>query len=205
MKTGEGLDVIKRSGVAGISPALFAVLAAITAPAASATGEIKLAGKSASSYAAREHSCKVPKPASVAKGDQMLVMLYAEDPEGAGAFTLSGSGWTQVQKVENHSSGIWFQIAVFTKTYEEGDPSEYTFSWTGTAKRGCGALAGAWSGVSPSEPIEAHAAAASEGASKTVRGPSITTSKANSMLVMLGDYNDYDTRTVPSGMEEIAG
>ncbi len=195
---------MKRIAFAALWLVALAAIGAVSASSAFAS-EIKFVGKSATTYAVREHNCKVPKPASVAKGEQMLMMVYAEDPEGTGAFTLSSSGWTLVEKKENKSSGIWFQIDVFTKTYEEGDPSEYTVSWTGTNKRGCGALAAAWSGVSTSEPINAHLGAASEGATTTVRGPSITTTKANSMVVMLGDYNAADTRTAPSGMEDVAG
>src|SRR4029077_15299806 len=100
---------------------------------------------------------------------------------------------------------IWFALAVFTKTYEAGDPTEYTVTWSGTAKRGCGALAAAWSGVSKDAPINAHLGAASAGASATVRGPSVTTTTADCMIVMLGDYNATDTRTAPPGMEDVAG
>jgi hypothetical protein len=186
-----------------VVPALIA--SALAASSATAASNIKAVGKSATTYAVREHACKVPRPSGVTKGDQMLMMVYAEDPAGTGAFTLSSPGWTQVEKVENKSYGIWFQIAVFTKTYEEGEPSESTVSWTGTAKRGCGALAAAWSGVNTAEPINAHLGTPSQGASMLVRGPSITTTQPNSMVVMLGDYNNVDTRTIPSGMEEVAG
>ncbi len=166
---------------------------------------IAFVGKSTLRYGTRETSCKVPRPAGVAPGDQMLMQFYVEDPGGKGPFTIESSGWQLLEKVENKSSGIWFTLAVFSRRYEAGDPSEYTVTWSGTAKRGCGALAVAWSGVSASEPINAHLGAPSAGASSTVRGPSITTTKPNSMVVMLGDYNATDTRTPPAGMEEIAG
>ncbi len=169
------------------------------------TGKIAFRGKSATSYAVREHACKVPRPTGVVPGDEILMQVYVEDPQNAGPFTISSSGWTLVEKVENRSAGFPFQIAVLAKKYEEGDPSEYTASWTGTTSRGCGALAGAWSGVSKTEPVNAHLGAPSAGFSTTVRGPSVTTTRPNSMVVMLGDYNDHDTRTAPAGMEDVAG
>jgi hypothetical protein len=49
------------------------------------------------------------------------------------------------------------------------------------------------------------ALAASSGASTTLRGPSITTTKPNSMVVMLGDFNALDTRRASAGMEDRAG
>lgn len=196
---------MKRIKAVGLCLITMLAVSGLTTLSASARASIAFRGKSATSYASREGGCKVPKPAGVVAGDQMLVQVYVEDPSGTGPFTISSSGWTLVEKVENKSSGIWFALAVFSKRYEEGDPSEYTFSWTGTAKRGCGALGAAWSGVSKEEPINAHLGAASSGASSTVRGPSVTTTKANSMVVMLGDYNASDTRTAPSGMEDIAG
>src|SRR4029077_971201 len=171
----------------------------------SAAGQIDFRGKSTLSSGQRTSSCKVPKPAGVVPGDQMLLQIYVEDPEAKGSFTIASSGWALVEKVDNKSSGIWFALAVFTKTYEAGDPTEYTVTWSGTAKRGCGALAAAWSGVSKDAPINAHLGAASAGASATVRGASGTTTTADCMIVMLGDYNATDTRTAPPGMEDVAG
>src|SRR4029077_6097929 len=171
----------------------------------SAAAQIAFRGKPTLSYGQRTSSCKVPKPAGVVPGDQMLLQIYVEDPEAKGSFTIASSGWALVEKVDNKSSGIWFALAVFTKTYEAGDPTEYTVTWSGTAKRGCGALAAAWSGVSKDAPINAHLGAASAGASATVRGASGTTTTADCMIVMLGDYNATDTRTAPPGMEDVAG
>jgi hypothetical protein len=193
-----------RIKVIGMAFAVALALGGLSASAFGASG-IAFVGKSATSYAVRAGGCKVPRPANVATGDQMVMQMYVEDPEGAGPFTITSQGWTLVEKVENKSSGIWFQLAVFTKRYEANDPTEYTATWTGTTKRGCGALAVAWSGVSSTEPVNAHLGAPSAGASNIVRGPTITTTKPNSMIAMFGDYNAYDTRTVPPGMEDIGG
>jgi hypothetical protein len=197
---------MKRVAIAGLCVIAMIAACASTASYASAS-TIAFVGKSALrySYAGHESSCKVPRPAGVAPGDQMLMLFYVEDPEGRGPFTVTSNGWQLLEKVENKSAGMWFDLIVFSRRYEAGDPSEYTVTWSGTAKRGCGALAVAWSGVSASEPINAHLGAASAGASSTVRGPSITTTRPNSMVVMLGDYNAPDTRTAPPGMEDIAG
>jgi hypothetical protein len=176
-----------------------------TASSALGASKIALVGKSTTSYASRTGACNVPRPAGVVVGDQMLMQVYVEDPEGKGPFTLASSGWKLVEKVENKSSGSWFALAVFSKKFEAGDPTTYPVTWTGTAKRGCGALAAAWSGVSATEPINAHLGAPSAGGSTTVRAPSITTTKPNSMVVMFADYNATDTRVIPAGMEEVAG
>jgi hypothetical protein len=197
---------MKRIRTMGVWLAATLTMAAlIGAASASAASTIAFRGKSARTYAVREHACTVARPTGVQPGDQMLMLVYVEDPENRGAFTISGSGWSLVEKIENHSSGFPFALAVLTKRFEAGDPSEYSFAWSGTSKRGCGVLGAAWSGVSASEPINAHLGAASKGASSTVVGPSITTTKANSMVVMLGDYNGPDTRTAPAGMEDVAG
>ncbi len=190
-----------------LSLCLVAVAAVIgsTSASALATPTIQFVGKSATTYAVRANSCRLPRPTGVVPGEEMLMLVYVEDPENKGAFTLSSSGWQEVEKVENRSTSMPFQLAVFSKRYEAGDPSEYTVTWSGSTYRGCGGLAAAWSGVSKSEPINAHLGAASAGYSRTVRGPSVTTTKPNSMVVMLGDYNAYDTRTAPPGMEDIAG
>jgi hypothetical protein len=133
------------------------------------------------------------------------MQVYVEDVAGSGSFTVASKGWELVEVVENKAFGTFFELAVFTKKYEEGDPATYPVTWSGVSKRGCGALLGAWSGVSASEPINAHRGAASVGPSKQVVGPSIETTKPGCMLVMLGDYNGPDIRTIPPGMEEVAG
>ena len=183
---------------------LLAMAAVGGSAASAASAKITLDGKSATNYAVREN-CKVRRPAGAVLGDQMLMQAYVEDPEDRGPFTIASNGWQVVEKIENKSHGIWFTLAVFAKRYEAGDPSEYTVSWSGTARRGCGGLAAAWSGVSKSEPIEAHLGAPSAGGTTTVRAPSIVTTKPNSEVVMLADYNAPDTRTLPAGMEEVAG
>jgi hypothetical protein len=193
---------MKRVRMAGLC--LIAALAIGGSVASAASANITLDGKSATNYAVRE-SCRVSRPTGAVVGDQMLMQVYVEDPEAKGPFTLASSGWQLLEKVENKSHGVWFTLAVFTKKYEAGDPSEFSVTWSGTARRGCGALAGAWSGVSKSEPINAHLGAPSAGGSTTVRAPSIVTTKPNSMIVMLADYNAPDTRTLPAGMEEVAG
>src|ERR1700734_589179 len=144
---------MKRVRMMGLCLVALAAVSVSTASAASA--KITLDGKSATNYGVREN-CKVRRPAGAVVGDQMLMQAYVEDPEDRGAFTIASSGWQLLEKIENRSHGIWFTLAVFAKRYEAGDPSEYTVSWSGTARRGCGALAGSWSGVSKSEPIEAH-------------------------------------------------
>ena len=193
---------MKRVRMMGLCLVALAAVGGSTASAASA--KISLDGKSATNYAVREN-CKVRRPAGAVLGDQMLMQAYVEDPEDRGSFTIASNGWQLIEKIENRSHGIWFTLAVFAKRYEAGDPSEYTVSWSGTSRRGCGALAGSWSGVSKSEPIEAHLGAPSAGGTTTVRAPSIVTSKPNSEVVMLADYNAPDTRTLPPGMEEVAG
>ena len=193
---------MKRIRMVGLCLMALAAVGASTASAASA--KITLDGRSATDYGFREN-CKVRRPAGAALGDEMLMQAYVEDPEGRGPFTIASNGWQLLEKVENKSHGIWFTLAVFTKRYEAGDPGEYSVTWSGTARRGCGALAGAWSGVSKSEPINAHLGAPSAGGSTTVRAPSIVTTKPNSEVVMLADYNAPDTRTLPPGMEEVAG
>ena len=176
----------------GISPASAADRFSYLA----ASAKITLDGKSATNYGFREN-CKVRRPAGAVLGDQMLMQAYVEDPDGRGPFTIASNGWQLLEKIENKSHGIWFTLAVFAKRYEAGDPSEYTVSWSGTTRRGCGGLAAAWSGVSKSEPINAHLGAPSAGGTTTVRAPSIVTSKPNSEVVMLADYNAPDTRTLP--------
>src|ERR1700722_14719331 len=183
---------------------LLALAAVGGSVASAASAKITLDGKSATNYAVREN-CKVRRPAGAVLGDQMLMQAYVEDPEDRGSFTIASNGWQLLEKIENRSHGIWFTLAVFAKRYEAGDPSEYSVTWSGTSRRGCGALAGSWSGVSKSEPIEAPLGAPLPGGTTTVRAPSIVTSKPNSEVVMLGDYNAPDTRTLPPGMEEGAG
>ncbi len=184
----------------GVSPASAADRFSYSA----ASAKITLDGKSATNYAVREN-CKVRRPAGAVLGDQMLMQAYVEDPEDRGAFTIASSGWQLLEKIENRSHGIWFTLAVFAKRYEAGDPSEYTVSWSGTASAAAAVL-----------PLRGPASARANRSRLTSALPrrvarrpcarrASSRRKANSEVVMLADYNAPDTRTLPPGMEEVAG
>ncbi|HTB70486.1 MAG TPA: hypothetical protein VK707_05860, partial [Solirubrobacteraceae bacterium] len=70
---------MKRVGTTGLCVIAMIAASASTASYASAA-PIAFVGKSALRYATRESSCKVPRPAGVVPGDQMLMLFYVEDP-----------------------------------------------------------------------------------------------------------------------------
>ncbi len=139
-------------------------------------------------------------PAGVKANDQVIVA----STQPSTTTVTAPSGYTQIATVTSGGSAPLAKTAVFRHTALSGDSSvTLTFSTSTTAQAVSLAV---YRGINPSQPIDVTATG-SAAASKTVIGPSITTSFVNDqLLVFQGAIGTFSasTWTAPSGTTERA-
>jgi hypothetical protein len=147
-------------------------------------------------YAART-SIEVPKPAGlVSKKHYMLLSIYLELTN----VPISIEGWKIVGEPIYQENGTAFAFVTFAKLYE-GEAGPYIVTWNATS-HGCNWRFAAYNNVGSVDPINAVAGAASTTSSVTERAPSVVTTVANCLLVIVGANSLGNGGTPPAGFIE---
>lgn len=143
-------------------------------------------------YASRT-SLPVPVPTGAKAGDVLLCDVFLE-PNGV---ATAMAGWTLVgARVDNTAEGGWSH-SIFVKVYE-GEAGPYTVTWDGVSRPGFAAII-AYSGVSHSAPVNAQSGQAHAVAAGNVTAPSVTTTVANTLLVMYAMVDGFWSGSPPTG------
>jgi hypothetical protein len=136
----------------------------------------------------------VPKPAGMAVGDLMLMLMWVE----ASGITIASTGWTVLEQIE---TGHGFTVAIMWKKYE-GEAGAYSVTWGG-ASHGHTSLLAVIGRTSSTSPVNAHAGATSSTSTTTDRGPSITTTVANTRLILMGsNESGAPTTALPANFND---
>jgi len=182
-----------RSSVFGSSANLTALIVTL-APAHTAI----LVGSAAGS--GKSTSIRITLPSGVQTSDQVVVA----STQPSTTTVTAPSGYTQVTTVTSGGSAPLATTTVFRHTVVSGDSSvTLTYSTNTTAQS---VVLGVYRGVNPSQPIDVTATG-SAAASKTVVGPSVTTSSINEqLLVFQGAVGTFSGSgwTAPGGTTERA-
>jgi MSHA biogenesis protein MshQ len=152
------------------------MLLALSAPL-SAQATITYVGASTTAGAEDTTSVSVAKPTGLASGDVMLAFVATR---GNGVFPTpitAPSGWTQVLTDNNGTS---ISTTIFSKVATASEAAQYAFT-IGSNARAAGAIV-AFRGVDNTTPVNVSGSQ-TNAASTTYTAPSVTTTKANTMLV----------------------
>jgi hypothetical protein len=134
----------------------------------------------------------LPKPTGVTSGDALLAAVAVR-----GAPTITPpAGWTLVRQEANAST---MRQAIFVHVAGGSEPATYTFTFS-SAQSSAGGIA-AYSGVDPTNPVDAHGGQLNA-ASTSITAPSITTTGPDRMLVGFFGLPALSSMTAPSGMTE---
>jgi PKD repeat protein len=134
----------------------------------------------------------IPAPSGVVSGD---VLIASVDVRGNPTITAP-SGWNLIRLDLIQNS---FRKATYYRVATASEPTSYTWAFSSSLAASGGILA--FSGVSTSNPIDAHSGLASTG-TNLITAPSVVTSVPNTMLVGLFAATGNLTITPPSGMTE---
>jgi PKD repeat protein len=134
----------------------------------------------------------IPAPSGVVNGD---VLVASVDVRGNPTITAP-TGWTLIRLDLIQNS---FRKATYYRVATNSEPANYTWSFSSSLAASGGILA--FSGVSTSNPIDAHGGLTSTG-TNLITAPSVTTTVPNTMLVGLFAATGSITVTPPSGMAE---
>jgi PKD repeat protein len=134
----------------------------------------------------------IPAPSGVVSGD---VLIASVDVRGNPTITAP-SGWNLIRLDLIQNS---FRKATYYRVATASEPTSYTWAFSSSLAASGGILA--FSGVSTSNPIDAHSGLASTG-TNLITAPSVVTSVPNTMLVGLFAATGSLTITPPSGMTE---
>jgi type II secretory pathway pseudopilin PulG len=130
-------------------------------------------------------SVTITTPAGLVPGHLMLAAMAIDG--NVTSSLAAPSGWTIVNLRTADSAGQ-VTLAVYWKIATASEPSNYSFTWTGSKK------AYAWimrfSGVESSGPINVAAFTAGPSTSTTPPSPTVTTSVANAMIVRIGAFDN---------------
>ncbi len=144
--------------------------------------------RSSSTTRGQGSTITLARPSGTVAGDALVAHLVLRDDVALTAPT----GWTLI-----HRSTTGPYSAVYHKTAGSGEPASY--SWTGSSVRYAAGL-GAWSNVSTVTAIHARSGAGGSGSS--IVAPSITTTRADTMLVAFWSIRNDGGVTVPASMTE---
>ena len=140
-------------------------------------------------------SITVPNPSGIVAGDVLLATI---DVRGRPTITAP-AGW---QLVRHDDGGTTMQKVTYWKVAAAGEPANHTFGLSYGA--GATALISAYSGVSTTAPIDAHAGLVGTTASKQITAPAITTTVPGTRLVGLFATASSTAIAPPTGMTERA-
>jgi len=121
----------------------------------------------------------VPYPAGVVSGD-LLILQYARS--GSSSYlTTTPSGWTELIGPIAGSDGQSDKFSIFYRVAGASEPSSVTL--TKLAAADAAGIMVAYSGVNTSSPIDASASANLPTSGTSGTTPSVTTTRANTMLL----------------------
>jgi hypothetical protein len=152
---------------------------------------IAVVGSTSDGLGSGRASITIGRPAGSAAGHVLVAAIGANDDTVISA----PSGWTAVRQ---DVSGAVRQ-SVYVKVAGPTEPTAYTWTLSGT-RRVAGGIT-AYSGVDPSQPIDA-VNGSSNPSSTAAPAPSITTTTDRTMLVHLATVNAEGTMTAPAGWTE---
>jgi hypothetical protein len=133
-------------------------------------------------------SLAVACPSSVQPGDLIAIWLVANDS----AAPVLPSGYSSAVSGSDYNgnlSGFYYHV------YEAGDPTSVTFVYGETVSRS--AICAVYAGVDAGNPIDTQASQVNS-VDTTIVSPSVTTSVANDMLLMLYSLNTIGSVSTPS-------
>jgi hypothetical protein len=133
----------------------------------------------------------VPKPAGAVAGDVLVVTVAARGNPTVTPPTTTG--WTLVRR--DPAAGTVLAQFVYTHVVTATDGTSYSFGTRSSAGAAINAAGGAiaFTGVSATAPVNVHAGLTGAAASTSAVAPSVTPTRANTMLVAL-----YATAAAPT-------
>jgi len=141
-------------------------------------------------------SLSINTPAGVVPGDVLVATVGKTGSEFVGI----PSGWTRIQHVGDSST---MDFGAFYHVVAGGDPSSYSFSWTGSTNRYAAGGMTTYSNVDNDNPVDLNGVYGSGGSNVTsFPAPSITTTVPNEMIVTSFGVVANATWTPPAGMTE---
>ncbi|MCU1455869.1 MAG: hypothetical protein JWN46_4015 [Acidimicrobiales bacterium] len=187
-----------------VALASIAVIAVPTAAGAAApAGRIVTRGAATSVAYAADSTRRIALsvPLGAASGDLLLASIGVGRNSTRSQVTISApAGWTLVSRTNLSSVAT---LALYRHVLAAGESS---YSWTTDVAVGGTAFLAAFSGVDPTNPIDASQGTV-VGRTTTVGAPSVTTTTSDSTLVAsYAGYRGADVRTTwtsPAGMSEI--
>lgn len=150
-------------------------------------------GQHDGSVASTTHSVTLNKPTGLATGDCVVVVISGRQDDGTSrdlSSEVSFSGFTLVSESSAYTATAVSRKWVFRKAITDGagEPASYTFTATGSSanKLNLVGIAAAFSGVDTASPVDASSAFDGEVTGATLTFNGVTTTAANTMLVMCG-------------------
>lgn len=145
------------------------------------------------SVASTTHSVTLNKPTGLATGDCLVVVISGRQDDGTArdlSSDVSFNGFTLVSESSAYTATAVSRKWVFRKAITDGagEPASYTFTATGSSanKLNLVGIAAAFSGVDTASPVDASSAFDGEVTGATLTFNGVTTTAANTMLVMCG-------------------
>ena len=147
--------------------------------------------------AAAGTSMAIGKPPAATAGDVLVAVVYWDEADSISP----PAGWTHV-RTDHEPTDNWRQ-SVFWKLAGSSEPINYTFTATGSSPDEAVGIIGAYRGVHPTAPIDAHGGQAQVAPyDDPIRAPSITTTVAGTMLLGFFGSTSVGNITPPPGMTE---
>lgn len=151
---------------------MLAMLLSMTGTAQAAVSYIS----SSVSESASTTSLNIPKPTGVTTGDFLLAAISSSNQ----VVSPAPNGWTLINTART-SGGTYLSVSTYYKFVSSGDPSTFNFQIGGTGSME--GLISAFSGVDPTDPIDADGINANNTTSTNIIAQSITTNTSNAYLV----------------------
>lgn len=137
----------------------------------------------------------IPRSTSVVAGDFMIAQVAMRPSSPTIA---PPSGWTFIRR--DNSSTNRITTALYYKFATASEPTSYTWTFSTSLITSGGIVA--YRGVDPTTPIDAHSGRVNASGC-TLTANSVTTTRANDMLVFIGGFDDDSSDLIaPSGMTE---
>jgi transcriptional regulator CtsR/regulation of enolase protein 1 (concanavalin A-like superfamily) len=140
-------------------------------------------------------SLTINKPTGTVPGDVMVASISFR-PNTA-TITVP-SGWTLIRRIDNANTNP-NSLAIYRKAAGSSEPTTYTWSFN-TSVGSAGGIQ-TFTGVDTTTPIDVEAGQNTAN-DVTIAAPSITTTRANDMIVTSHAFSSSATFTKPSGMTE---
>lgn len=139
----------------------------------------------------------ISKPAGVLADDIMIASITVAS---SAIVVTPPSGWILLRQVDRSGTNS-SSLRTYYRIATAGDPASYAWTFSGGTHVGTAGGIAAFSGADPVVPIADEAGAATA-SSTTHLASSLTTLKANSMLVSVHEYASSGTWSPPAGMTE---